>query len=87
MRVIKKGVVITVSLALVAMATIRGAKEDFRLSQSMDVFFNIYKSVASMYVDPVDGKEMIKKAADAMLSSLDPYTEFIPEDEIGRAHV
>jgi S1-C subfamily serine protease len=36
-----------------------------------------------MYVDTLDADELVKIGIDAMLSSLDPYTEYFPEEDMG----
>src|SRR5690554_956167 len=54
----------------------------FEIAKNLDIFATLYKEVNNYYVDDVNPNTMIKKGIDAMLSSLDPYTNYIPEDEI-----
>lgn len=54
----------------------------FEIAKNLDIFATLYKEVNKYYVDDVNPNEVIKVGIDAMLSSLDPYTNYIPEDQI-----
>jgi carboxyl-terminal processing protease len=54
----------------------------FEVAKNLDIFATLYKEVNSYYVDDVSPNKLMKTGIDAMLSSLDPYTNYIPEDEI-----
>ena len=54
----------------------------FEIAKSLDIFATMYKEVNSFYVDDVNPTKFMKTGIDAMLESLDPYTNYIPEDEI-----
>lgn len=55
---------------------------DFVVAKNMDVFTSIYKNLDMMYVDTLDADEVIGNGIDAMLRSLDPYTEYYQESEV-----
>lgn len=58
-------------------------KEDyFELSKNIDIFVTLFREVNMYYVDELQPGTIIKTGIDAMLESLDPYTNFIPEDDI-----
>lgn len=54
----------------------------FDISKNMEIFTSVYSEVNRYYVDDVDPNDLMKKGIDAMLESLDPYTNYIPEDKI-----
>lgn len=54
----------------------------FEIAKNLDIFATLYKEVNSYYVDEVNPNKLIRTGIDAMLSSLDPYTNYIPEDDI-----
>ncbi|AHM62538.1 C-terminal processing peptidase-3 [Flammeovirgaceae bacterium 311] len=54
----------------------------FAIVKNLDIFATLYKEVNTYYVDEVNPNELMKVGIDAMLSSLDPYTNYIPEDQI-----
>lgn len=58
-------------------------REDlFQASKNLDIFSALYKELNISYVDEVNSSQMMETGIDAMLGSLDPYTEFVPESEI-----
>lgn len=54
----------------------------FEIAKNLDIFAALYKEVNTYYVNDVEPSKMMKKGIDAMLETLDPYTNFITEDEI-----
>ncbi len=54
----------------------------FEIQRNLDIFATLYKEVNMHYVDEVNPNKLMKTGIDAMLKSLDPYTDYIPEDEI-----
>ena len=54
----------------------------FQIIKNLDIFASLFKEVNAYYVDEVNPNEMMKVGIDAMLNSLDPYTNYIPEDAI-----
>jgi carboxyl-terminal processing protease len=54
----------------------------FEIARNLDIFATLVKEVNTYYVDEINPGKMIKTGIDAMLNTLDPYTNYIPEDEI-----
>lgn len=54
----------------------------FEIAKNLDVFATLFKEVNTYYVDEVPPAKMVRIGIDAMLKSLDPYTNYIPEDDI-----
>ncbi len=54
----------------------------FEVSKNLDIFTSLFKEVNLYYVDDTKPGQLIKTAADAMLQSLDPYTEYYTENDI-----
>ena len=54
----------------------------FEIAKNLDIFATLFKEVNTYYVDDVSPNKIMKKGIDAMLESLDPYTNYIPEDEV-----
>lgn len=51
------------------------------IARNLNIFNSVYKAVNSSYVDTIDAQKAIRAAIDAMLSELDPFTEYIPEED------
>lgn len=73
--------VLVMVLAMPAWAQ-KEKNHDFVVAKNMDVFTSIYKNLDMMYVDTLDADEVIGNGINAMLRSLDPYTEYYPESEV-----
>ena len=54
----------------------------FEIVKNLDIFATLYKEVNAYYVDDVNPSVVIRTGIDAMLATLDPYTNYIPEDDI-----
>lgn len=55
---------------------------NYNFAKSLDIFFNVLREINIFYVDQVNSEELVKKAINEMLSTLDPYTTYIPDDEM-----
>ncbi|WP_296006413.1 S41 family peptidase [uncultured Alistipes sp.] len=55
---------------------------DFGLGRNMEIAVNMMRELSLGYVDPVDPDKLMTGAAQGMVRGLDPYTEFIPADEM-----
>lgn len=54
----------------------------FQIVKNLDIFATLFKEINAYYVDEVNPTQLMKTGIDAMLNSLDPYTTYIPEDDI-----
>lgn len=54
----------------------------FEISKNIDIFVTLFRELNANYVDEVKAGKIIHKGIDAMLESLDPYTEFIAETDV-----
>lgn len=54
----------------------------FEISKNIDIFITLFRELNANYVDEVKAGKIIHKGIDAMLESLDPYTEFIAETDV-----
>jgi carboxyl-terminal processing protease len=74
------GIVLLLIVLLAAFT--RQSDSYFEVAKNLDIFTTLFKEVNTYYVDEVDPKILVRKGIDAMLESLDPYTDFIAEDEL-----
>ncbi|HCC52684.1 MAG TPA: peptidase S41 [Porphyromonadaceae bacterium] len=65
-----------------AAGAVKSDDNRFEVSKQLDIFNALIKEMEMFYVDTVDIKKTIRRGIDAMLKGLDPYTEYIPEDEM-----
>ena len=65
-----------------ALSFTRPADRYFEIAKNLDIFATLFKEVNALYVDEVNPNTLVRTGIDAMLASLDPYTNYIPEDEV-----
>lgn len=71
-----------VVIAAISFAFTKPAERYFEIAKSLDIFATLFKEVNAYYVDDVEPKKLIRNGIDNMLESLDPYTVYIPEEEL-----
>jgi carboxyl-terminal processing protease len=72
-----------VGVALLSLLAFNSPGEKyFEIAKNLDIFATLFKEVNNYYVDDVKPNDLIKTGIDAMLMSLDPYTNYIPEEDI-----
>lgn len=74
-------VVIAAGLSLAARLTPVGDKF-FEISRNIEIFANVYRELNLNYVDDIDPGKLMRTGIDAMVGSLDPFTNYISEAEI-----
>ncbi|MBN1132196.1 MAG: S41 family peptidase [Bacteroidales bacterium] len=53
--------------------------KDLEIVKNLDIYFTLFRELNMFYVDETDPEELVTTSINAMLSSLDPYTTYIPE--------
>ena len=71
---------ILVVLLTVGFTTIRN--KDLELVKNLDIYYTLFRELNMFYVDETDPEDLVSTSIDAMLSSLDPYTTYIPESDM-----
>lgn len=54
----------------------------FEIIKNIEIFTNIFKEINTHYVDEIDPSALMKIGIDAMLETLDPYTNYVSESQI-----
>nr|WP_081373261.1 S41 family peptidase [Xylanibacter ruminicola] len=80
----KKQIIIALcAMTLSATSTMAQKPNDhnFEVAKQLDILNHVYKNLDLLYVDTLNPKETVGTAINAMLRSLDPYTEYYAQDE------
>ncbi len=67
---------------LLLVAFVRPGDKYFDIARNLEIFTSLFKEVNAFYVDEIDPEKTIKVGIDAMLNSLDPYTNYIPAEDM-----
>jgi len=80
----KKAAIVVVGICAFAISFYSFKQDDknFQIAKNLDIYYTLFRELNLFYVDDVDPTKLVKTSIDKMLESLDPYTNFIPEDDI-----
>ncbi|MFW5687373.1 MAG: S41 family peptidase [Bacteroidota bacterium] len=83
-RFIKRpaGLIVVAAIVVSSVFTTAFVNNNFEIAKNLDIFNTLFRELTIHYVDDVNAAKLIKTGIDEMLSSLDPYTNYIPESEI-----
>lgn len=77
-----------ITVAALTVLTASGQKpkkkqdHSFQVAKNLEIFNALYRDLDRLYVDTLDADKLITIGIDAMLESLDPYTEYYAEEDI-----
>lgn len=80
----KKAGIVIVGICVFAISFFSFKQDDknFQIAKNLDIYYTLFRELNLFYVDEVDPTKLVKTSIDKMLESLDPYTNFIPEDDV-----
>jgi carboxyl-terminal processing protease len=83
MKIKKVFTISILALSILAVSAFYSPTEKyFEITRNLDIFASLFKEVNAFYVDEIDPAKSIETGIDAMLASLDPYTNYIPEEDL-----
>lgn len=59
----------------------KGDDNLFEISRNLEIFTTVIRELTLYYVDPADPQSLVEEGINSMLESLDPYTQYIPEED------
>ncbi len=76
---------LTVVTAALAYGFLAGGQEskDFKLTKNLDIYISLFRELNAFYVDEIDPEKLVTSSINSMLSTLDPYTVYYPEEDTG----
>ena len=75
-------IVVIISIAITSVFTLGFSESYFEVSKNLDIFATLFRELNIYYVDDANPGDLMKTGIDAMLESLDPYTNYIPESKM-----
>ena len=82
------GLVAALSLVVLTAATVNPVNDKFfEIMKAIEVYTNVYKEVNTYYVDDIEPNKLMRTGIEAMVSSLDPYTNYISETDVELARL
>lgn len=65
----------------VSLPAIAQEQKEFRINKNLTIYNDVMRQLDLNYVDTLNYDQLVKMSIDAMLSKLDPYTVYLPEDK------
>ncbi len=81
MRLNIKHAIFALAITACALPATAQKNHNFEVAKNLDVFNNLFKQLDLYYVDTINPEKLVKEATDAMLSTLDPYTNYFADNE------
>ena len=80
-KVMKRRLILLLFAGLMTLGSVaQGTKNhNLEVAKNLEIFNALYKCLDMMYVDTLDANKVVTAGIDAMLESLDRYTEYYPE--------
>lgn len=75
-------VALLIPVLLLGLFSFSNDDKHFEMAKNLEIFASLYSEVNKFYVDEVNPNTLLRTGIDAMLEKLDPYTVYIPEDDI-----
>ena len=72
----------TLAVVAVVVTGLWATKDDFGLGRNMEIMVNMMREISSLYVDKVSPDKLMKDGAAGMVRNLDPYTQYMSEEEM-----
>lgn len=74
--------ILVISVSITAIFSLAFVDNYFEISKNLDIMTTAYRELNMYYVDDIDASKLMRTGIEAMVESLDPYTNYISESEI-----
>ncbi|OMP77807.1 S41 family peptidase [[Flexibacter] sp. ATCC 35208] len=81
----KRRIVVILVLLIIGATGIKAYSDKdkyFEIAKNLDIFAAFYRELNTYYVDDLPPEKLMHKGIDAILEETDPYTDFIPEENL-----
>ncbi|MBN1821658.1 MAG: S41 family peptidase [Prolixibacteraceae bacterium] len=73
---------IIILIAGIGLFSFNNDQKNFNIAKNLDIYYTLFNELNTFYVDEINPNKLVKSSIDQMLNSLDPYTNYISEDDI-----
>ncbi|HPF96307.1 MAG: S41 family peptidase [Flavobacteriaceae bacterium] len=86
-KVLKKRILLPVLALTVFLSTTAFQNDFFEIAKQIEIFTTLFKELNMNYVDETNPGELMDTAIKSMLADLDPYTNFLNEQDVEAARI
>lgn len=82
MRISKKIILFSLLGLGLVFTAFRDNDKYFQIAKNLDIFSAFYRELNTYYVEELPPEKLMQRGIEAMLEETDPYTDFVPEEEL-----
>ncbi len=86
-RLLQKRIIVPVLACMVFLSTTAFKNDFFEIAKQLEIFTTLFKELNMNYVDETNPGDLMDTAIKSMLSNLDPYTNFMSEQDVEAARI
>jgi len=86
-KVFQKKIIIPVIACMLFLTTTAFKNDFFEIAKQLEIFTTVFKEINMNYVDETNPGDLMDTAIKSMLESLDPYTNFMNEQDVEAARI
>ncbi len=86
-RILKKSIIIPILAGVVFFSTTAFKNDFFEIAKQIEIFTTLFKELNMNYVDDTNPADLMDTAIKSMLEDLDPYTNFMNEQDVEAARI
>ncbi|GAA4802093.1 S41 family peptidase [Litoribaculum gwangyangense] len=86
-NLLKKKIIIPILAASVFLSTTAFQNDFFEIAKQIEIFTSVFKELNMNYVDDTNPGDLMDTAIKSMLADLDPYTNFMNEQDVEAARI
>ncbi|SHI71574.1 S41 family peptidase [Algibacter luteus] len=86
-HILKKKIIIPLLVGVVFISTTAFKNDFFEIAKQIEIFTTLFKELNMNYVDETNPGDLMDTAIKSMLSDLDPYTNFMNEQDVEAARI
>ncbi|MGB5420321.1 S41 family peptidase [Algibacter sp.] len=86
-NILKKKIIIPILACVVFFSTTAFKNDFFEIAKQIEIFTTLFKELNMNYVDETNPGELMDTAIKSMLADLDPYTNFMNEQDVEAARI
>ncbi|NJX13988.1 S41 family peptidase [Tamlana crocina] len=86
-RILKKRIIIPILAGVVFFSTTAFKNDFFEIAKQIEIFTTLFKELNMNYVDDTNPADLMDTAIKSMLEDLDPYTNFMNEQDVEAARI
>ena len=86
-HIFKKKIIIPIVACVLFLTTTAFKNDFFEIAKQLEIFTTLFKELNMNYVDETNPGDLMDTAIKSMLADLDPYTNFMNEQDVEAARI